>query len=103
MRNIQTREGYKYWDKICAVQSYAFLLSPDGRRVVKTPDVGDWIDKHEAQVIVDHAQEDINELAEIKDELLAALIRVADLNDKDLDGQVVQMRNAIARAQEVSQ
>lgn len=60
MRDIKTREGYEFWDKICAVQSYAFLLSPDGRRVVKTPDIGDWIDKHDAQVIVDHAQEEFN-------------------------------------------
>ncbi|WP_434590181.1 hypothetical protein M1D58_09735 [Pseudomonas sp. R4-76] len=69
MRNIQTREGYEFWDKICAVQSYAFLLSPDGRRVVKTPDIGDWIDKHEAQVIVDHAQEEFNVMKAERDAL----------------------------------
>lgn len=69
MRNIQTREGFEFWDKICKVQSYAFLLSPDGRRVVKTPDVGDWIDKHDAQVIVDHAQEEINVMKAERDAL----------------------------------
>lgn len=73
MRNKATREGYEFWDKICAVQSYAFLLSPDGRRVVKTPDIGDWIDKHEAQVIVDQAQEEVNglkvELTALREEL----------------------------------
>jgi hypothetical protein len=69
MRNVHTREGYEFWDKMCAVQSYAFLLSPDGRRVVKTPDIGDWIDKHEAQVIVDHAQEEFNVMKAERDAL----------------------------------
>ncbi|VVM98630.1 hypothetical protein [Pseudomonas fluorescens] len=81
MRNIQTREGFEFWDKICKVQSYAFLLSPDGRRVVKTPDVGDWIDKHDAQVIVDHAQEEINVMKAERDALQQRLNAADQLND----------------------
>lgn len=62
MRNVKTREGFKYWDKICSLTSYGFLHSPDNQRILKTPDIGNWIDKHEAQTIVDEAQDEINEL-----------------------------------------
>lgn len=82
MRNVNTREGYEFWDKICAVQSYAFLLSPDGRRVVKTPDIGDWIDKHEAQVIVDHAQEEFNVVKAERDALQLRLNAADQRNDE---------------------
>lgn len=102
MRNIETREGYEFWDKICAVQSYAFLLSPDCSRVVKTPDVGDWIDKHDAQVIVDHAQEDFNvmksELAALREELARKDVVIEDMVQSNCDmGQflaVAEQRNA---------
>lgn len=62
MRNVKTREGFKYWDKICSLVSYGFLHSPDNKRILKTPGIGNWIDKHEAQTIVDEAQDEINEL-----------------------------------------
>jgi hypothetical protein len=62
MRNIKTREGFDYWDKICSLKHYGFLHSPDGKRVVKTEGIGNWIDKHEAQQIVDQAQDEINGL-----------------------------------------
>lgn len=62
MRNVKTRECFKYWDKICSLTSYGFLHSPDNQRILKTPDIGNWIDKHEAQTIVDEAQDEINEL-----------------------------------------
>ncbi len=64
MRNVKTREGFKYWDKICSLVSYGFLHSPDNKRILKTPGIGNWIDKHEAQTIVDEAQDEINELRE---------------------------------------
>ena len=64
MRNIKTREGMEFWDKICSLKHYGFLHSPDGKRVVKTEGIGNWIDKHEAQEIVDQAQDRINELQE---------------------------------------
>ncbi|WP_448693526.1 hypothetical protein [Pseudomonas rhizophila] len=101
MRNIKTREGYEFWDRICAVQSYAFLLSPDGRRVVKTPDIGDWIDKHEAQVIVDHAQEEFN-VVKAEREALQLLLN----NRDDLDDQLTtleQRRYAEQQAREAAE
>lgn len=64
MRNIQTRNGFEFWDKLNALPRYAFLLSPSGKSVQKLEDqaMGNWIDVHEAQKIVDQAQELISEL-----------------------------------------
>jgi hypothetical protein len=63
MRNIQTREGFEFWDKLNALPRYAFLLSPSGKSVQKFEDqaMGNWIDVHEAQKVVDQAEERINE------------------------------------------
>ncbi|WP_339500163.1 hypothetical protein [Pseudomonas silesiensis] len=71
MRDIKTREGFEFWDKLNALPRYAFLLSPSGNSVQKFEDkaLGNWIDVHEAQKIVDQAQERISEL---RDELGAA-------------------------------
>lgn len=68
MRDIKTREGFEFWDKLNALPRYAFLLSPSGTSVQKFEDkaMGNWIDVHEAQQIVDQAQERISEL---RDEL----------------------------------
>ncbi len=64
MRNIQTREGFEFWDKLNALPRYAFLLSPSGKSVQKFEDqaMGNWIDVHEAQKVVDQAQDQISEL-----------------------------------------
>jgi hypothetical protein len=64
MSDIKTREGMEFWDKICSLKRYGFLHSPDGKRVVKTEGIGNWIDKYEAQQIVEQAQDRINELQE---------------------------------------
>lgn len=64
MRNVKTREGYEFWDKICALKNYGFLHSADRMRVVKTEGIGNWIDMHEAHEIVDQAQEEVNNLKE---------------------------------------
>ncbi len=71
MRDIKTREGFEFWDKLNALPRYAFLLSPSGTSVQRFEDkaMGNWIDVHEAQQIVDQAQERISEL---RDELGAA-------------------------------
>ncbi|WP_255032578.1 hypothetical protein [Pseudomonas fragi] len=63
MRNIQTREGFEFWDKLNALPRYAFLLSPSGKSVQKFEDqaMGNWIDVHEAQKVVDQAEERIND------------------------------------------
>lgn len=68
MRDVKTREGFEFWDKLNALPRYAFLLSPSGKSVQKFEDqaIGNWIDVHEAQKIVDQAQERISEL---RDEL----------------------------------
>lgn len=76
MRNVVTRRGYEFWDKICALPSYGFLMSPDKSRIQRAPDVGNWIDKHEAQAIVDQAQEEINGLTMERDSLRAEVARL---------------------------
>lgn len=69
MRDIQTREGFEFWDKLNALPRYAFLLSPSGKSVQKFEDqaLGKWIDVHEAHKIVDQAQERISELQTERD------------------------------------
>lgn len=62
MRNVKTREGYDYWDKICAIPRHAFLHNHDNTRILATPGMGKWIDMYEAQRVVDEAQDEINAL-----------------------------------------
>ncbi|MBD1602499.1 hypothetical protein [Pseudomonas typographi] len=71
-RNIQTREGYEFWDRLCAIPNYGFLLSPEGDRVVKAEGVGNWIDQHDAQAVVDDAQSEINVLRDLLPVLVEA-------------------------------
>ncbi|SFU98049.1 hypothetical protein [Pseudomonas sp. OV546] len=63
MRNTQTREGFEFWDKLNALPRYAFLLSPSGKSVQKFEDqaMGNWIDVHEVQKIVEQAEDRISE------------------------------------------
>ncbi|MEN5136139.1 MULTISPECIES: hypothetical protein [unclassified Pseudomonas] len=71
MRNIKTREGFEFWDKLNALRRYAFLLSPSGKSVQKFEDqaMGNWIDVHEAQKVVDQAQDEINQFRAERDAL----------------------------------
>jgi len=62
VRNIKTREGYEIWDKLCAIPRYGFIHSPDNSRVLKAEGLGNWIDQHAAQQVVDQAQDEVNEL-----------------------------------------
>ncbi len=62
MRNIKTREGYEYWDKICSLKRYGFIHSHDNSRVLKVEGIGTHIDMYEAQQVVDEAQDEINSL-----------------------------------------
>lgn len=65
MRNIKTRQGFEFWDKLNAIPRFSFLLVPSGSRIQKFEDVsGNWIDVHEAQKVMDAAQDEINELRE---------------------------------------
>lgn len=75
-RDIKTREGYDVWDKLCSIPRHAFLLSPEGNRVVKVPGMGSWIDMYAAQSVVDDAQTELNILRD-------ALERIRD-NSTDL-------------------
>lgn len=63
-RNIQTREGYEVWDRLNAIPHYGFLLNPKGNGVVRAEGIGDWIERHAAQVVIDDAQSDLNTLRE---------------------------------------
>lgn len=56
------RLEFKYWDRLCALQPYSFLLSePPGVKRIQDK-TGGWIERHKAQEIVDSAQTEINEL-----------------------------------------
>lgn len=59
VRNFKTREGYDVWDKLCAIPKFGFLIGPSGG-VVKVEDIGNWIDRDEAQSVVDEAQCEVN-------------------------------------------
>lgn len=59
----------EFWDKICSLKHYGFIHSPDNSRVLKAEGIGNWIDKHEAQEIVDEAQQLINQLRAERDAL----------------------------------
>lgn len=77
VRNVKTREGYDYWDKLCAIPRYGFIHSQDNSRVLKAEGIGNWIDQHAAQEVVDEAQDEINSLRQQRDALLAALETLA--------------------------
>lgn len=87
-RDIKTRKGYDVWDKLCEIPRHAFLLSPEGNRVVKVPGMGSWIDMYTVQSVVDDAQTELNILRDalerIRDkssDLIACEIAAAALVD----------------------
>lgn len=56
--------GRYFWDKLCAIPRYGFIHSRDNSRVLKVEGIGNWIDQHAAQEVVDAAQDEINALAQ---------------------------------------
>lgn len=63
----KNREGREFWNRLCSLPRYMFLLRPSGKGVQKLEDsTGNWIDVHDAQQIVDDAQ---TELAALREEL----------------------------------
>jgi hypothetical protein len=88
-RNIQTREGYDFWDRLNAIPHYGFLLNQQGNGVVRAEGVGDWIERHAAQVVVDDAQSEVNVLREANAKLpaeVAALSKnVVEFTREDFD------------------
>lgn len=80
----------KYWKKICAIPAYMFLLSPSGTRIQKM-EGGNWIDQHEAQKVVDAAED---ELSELRSENEVARMRIKEL-DLLFGRYILAMRAAI--------
>ncbi|NWA81659.1 hypothetical protein [Pseudomonas sp. D2002] len=87
MRNVKTREGMEYWDKICSLKHYGFIHSPDNSRVLKAEGIGNWIDKFEAQAIVDQAQDEINRFRAERDALQQLL------NQRDEQVESLKLQN----------
>lgn len=87
-RNFKTREGYDVWDKLCSIPKYGFLIGPSGG-VAKVLDIGNWIDRDEAQSVVDVAQTELNEAR------AEALAGYAVLRERIADLQAELVRQAI--------
>ncbi|MCR8931972.1 MULTISPECIES: coiled-coil domain-containing protein [unclassified Pseudomonas] len=109
MRDIKTREGFEFWDKLNALPRYAFLLSPSGNSVQKFEDqaMGNWIDVHEAQKIVDQAQDRISELRDelgaVKGEYDRAVNKVDALQQRlnAVDQRVDELEALLVRSNEL--
>lgn len=80
-RNTQTREGYEFWDRLNAIPHYGFLLNQQGNGVVRAEGVGDWIERHPAQVVVDDAQTEVNVLREESAKLQAEIVALKADNE----------------------
>jgi hypothetical protein len=76
----------KYWKRICAIPAYMFLLSPSGNRVQKM-EGGNWIDQHEAQKVIDAAEEELTGLLAERDALKAECesLRCVEPNYEDVE------------------
>ncbi|SDZ27921.1 hypothetical protein [Pseudomonas sp. NFIX28] len=70
------RPGREFWDKLNALPRYAFFLSRSSTSVQKFENkaLGNWIDVHEAQKVVDQAMDRIGELQAEVDALREALL-----------------------------
>lgn len=95
-RNIQTREGYEFWDRLNAIPHYGFLLNKQGNGVVRAEGVGDWIERHPAQVVVDDAQAELNVLreenAKLRAEVNALSKNVVEFTREDFDATLNNLR-----------
>jgi regulator of replication initiation timing len=84
---IALRPGKEFWDKLNTLPRYMFLLKPSGNGVQKLEDfTGNWIDVHEAQQVVDQAQEENNQLRAERDALQLRL-NAADQRIDELTAQ----------------
>jgi hypothetical protein len=95
-RNIQTREGYDFWDRLNAIPHYGFLLNQQGNGVVRAEGVGDWIERHAAQVVVDDAQSEVNVLreenAKLQAEVASLSKNVVEFTREDFDATLNNLR-----------
>lgn len=95
-RNIKTREGYEFWDRLNAIPHYGFLLNQQGNGVIRAEGIGDWIERHPAQVVVDDAQTEVNVLREenarLKAEVTALSKNVVEFTREDFDATINNLR-----------
>lgn len=95
-RNIKTREGYELWDRLNAIPHYGFLLNQQGNGVIRAEGVGDWIERHAAQVVVDDAQSEVNVLreenAKLQAEVTALSKNVVEFTREDFDATLNNLR-----------
>ena len=91
VRNFKTREGYDVWDKLCAIPKFGFLIGPSGG-VVKVADIGNWIDRDEAQSVVDEAQCEVNLLRHEASDAQAII--------DGLRGELIEERAKVAQLEE---
>ncbi|WP_237614191.1 hypothetical protein [Pseudomonas fluorescens] len=95
-RNIKTREGYEFWDRLNAIPHYGFLLNQQGNGVIRAEGIGDWIERHPAQVIVDDAQTEVNVLreenAKLQAEVTALSKNVVEFTREDFDATLNNLR-----------
>jgi hypothetical protein len=95
-RNIQTREGYEFCDRLNAIPYYGFLLNQQGNGVVRAEGIGDWIERHAAQVVVDDAQTEVNVLreenAKLQAEVEALSKNVVEFTREDFDATLNNFR-----------
>lgn len=63
MRNIQTREGYKWWDIFCKLPRFSFWRGGDDEKgtVIQVPNkTGHWVEQQKVSALVDEMQSEIN-------------------------------------------
>lgn len=89
------RPGREYWDRLNSLPRYMFLLRPSGSGVQKLEDpTGNWIDAHEAQKVVEAAQDDLNGL---RAELYLAQAREAALTTR-LEQKITEIIDEATKA-----
>ncbi|GGX11382.1 hypothetical protein GCM10007242_16880 [Pigmentiphaga litoralis] len=65
------RKGYEWWDRLCKLPKFSFIIKADGVRRVEDS-TGNWIEYASAQAVIDDAQAEINTLRERLDRLAPA-------------------------------
>lgn len=72
------RPDMRYWDMLCKLQPYSFMKGPDGGVIKWADHSGNWIERSEAQRVMDLAQAKVNELEQQVADLKAAADIVKD-------------------------
>ena len=62
MANVETREGYEWWDQFCKLPRYNFFKNDKGAIVKWENSAGTWIEQYAAGELVDEMQAEINRL-----------------------------------------